>query len=99
MIHRSLAHWLIFFGLAVWPSTAIAASQGGAPPQCRAAGSVVAVPELIEASGIAISRRVPGRLWAHNDNSGQPVLFALDTRGSVTGRVRLSGATVDDWEA
>ena len=40
----------------------------------------------------------PGRLWTHND-SGQPILFALDTRGAVTARVRVTGAAVDDWEA
>jgi hypothetical protein len=53
---------------------------------------------LSEASGLAASRRTPGRFWAHND-SGQPFLFALDSSGAVTGRVRVTGATVDDWEA
>jgi hypothetical protein len=53
---------------------------------------------LSEASGLAVSRRVPGRLWSHND-SGEPVVFALDASGSVTGRVRLMGAAVEDWEA
>jgi hypothetical protein len=75
----------------------LAAQQRGST-ECRQDGLVTALPELPEASGIAVSRRVPGRLWAHND-SGQPILFALDTRGAVTGRLRLSGATVDDWEA
>jgi hypothetical protein len=36
-------------------------------------------------------------VWAHND--GEPVLFALDSRGTVTGRVQLTGARVQDWEA
>ena len=53
---------------------------------------------LPEASGVTVSRRVPGRLWTHND-SGPPVLFMLDARGGVTGRLQLRGATVDDWEA
>jgi hypothetical protein len=65
---------------------------------CRPDGAISSIPELPEASGIAVSRRVPGRLWAHND-SGQPFLFALDTRGSVTGRLQLSGVKVEDWEA
>jgi hypothetical protein len=34
----------------------------------------------------------------HND-SGEPTVFALDARGAVVGRVRLTGATVEDWEA
>ena len=54
-------------------------------------------PHLPEASGVAVSRRSPGRLWAHNDSGD--VLVALDTRGTVTGRVRVSGVKVDDWEA
>jgi hypothetical protein len=58
----------------------------------------VQIPGLSEASGLAISRQAPGRLWTHND-SGEPVVVALDARGSVTGRVRLTGATVEDWEA
>jgi len=56
------------------------------------------IPDLPEGSGVAVSRRSPERLWAHND-SGEAVLLALDTRGKVTGRVRLSGVKVEDWEA
>lgn len=84
--------------LGIAASTPVPAQQGGSPSKCQADGPVAMIPELSEASGIAVSRRVPGRLWAHND-SGQPVLFALDARGSVTGGIRLTGATVDDWEA
>jgi hypothetical protein len=41
---------------------------------------------------------MPGRLWTHND-SGQPVLFALDSRGTVIGQVQVTGAKVEDWES
>jgi hypothetical protein len=54
--------------------------------------------ELAEASGITASRRTPGAFWAVND-SEQPVIYALDAKGVVTGRVRVTGATVEDWEA
>ena len=54
--------------------------------------------DLREGSGVAASRRHPGRVWAHND-SGQPELVMLNDRGAVGARVRLAGATVDDWEA
>jgi hypothetical protein len=73
-------------------------SQAGTAPQCEVAGPLVKLPGLQEASGVAVSRRVPGRLWTHND-SGQPEIFALDTSGAVTAKIRLSGATVEDWEA
>jgi hypothetical protein len=56
------------------------------------------VPELKEASGIAASRRQPGRYWAHND-SGEPELIALDRGGRVAGRLKVAGAEVEDWEA
>jgi hypothetical protein len=78
-------------------SPAAIAGQNDAA-QCRPAGPLVQVPGLSEASGLAISRHAPGRLWSHND-SGEPVVVALDARGSVTGRVRLTGASVEDWEA
>jgi hypothetical protein len=65
---------------------------------CRVEGELTRLPALPEASGVTVSRRVPGRLWTHND-SGQAVLFSLDVRGRVTGRIQLSGATVVDWEA
>jgi hypothetical protein len=53
---------------------------------------------LPEGSGLAASRRTPGRFWSHND-SGDPTLIALDADGRVTGRLDIAGATVEDWEA
>ena len=53
--------------------------------------------EIPEASGVTLSRRSQGLLWSHND-SGAPVLFALDAEGNVRGRVRVPNVTVDDWE-
>jgi hypothetical protein len=90
---------LVLLALA-WPPSAAApaAGQSAAAPQCKPATSLVQVRELPEGSGLAASRRTPGRFWSHND-SGDPVLFALDARGAVTGRLRLTGAKVEDWEA
>ena len=81
-IPRDLTALLIAASVSAWPAQARA--QGA--PQCQPSGPVAAIPELTEASGIAISRRTPGRLWSHNDSSGA-VLIALDTKGAVTGRV------------
>ena len=91
MIHALLA--------AYWLSSVLFPQQTSpAAPSCQPAGTLVRLSQLPEASGIAASRRVPGRLWAHKD-SGEPVLFALDTRGAVTGQLALEGAKVEDWEA
>jgi hypothetical protein len=80
-------------------STYAAASQPAAAAlQCRTTAAMARLPGLAESSGLAVSRRVPGRLWTHND-SGEPILFALDARGTITSRLRLAGAGVQDWEA
>lgn len=79
------------------PSSLQGLPQAGAP-RCRPGGPVARVAELPEASGIAASRRYPGSFWAHND-SGEPFLVLLDDRGNVSRRVRLAGASIEDWEA
>src|SRR5688500_5747548 len=95
-------HWMLttVVGLAIsiGPAEVRQKPASAASARCQPSGSGVRVAELAEASGIAVSRRVPGRLWALND-SGDPTIYALDSRGSVTGRLRLTGAAVDDWEA
>ena len=68
----------------------------GAGP-CAVARGPVMLPELPEASGLAISRRTTGLLWSHNDSGNATVLFALDTSGKVRGRIRLPVLT-RDWE-
>lgn len=55
------------------------------------------LPEIPEASGLAVSRRHSGMVWAHNDSGHAPLLFAVDTSGTVRGRVRLPVRT-RDWE-
>jgi hypothetical protein len=79
--------------LSSWsPATAQTAAARCSP------GQLVRVPELPEGSGVAASRRTPGRVWAHND-SGDGGLIALNDRGAVTGRVQLPGIKVENWEA
>ena len=75
-----------------------AARPAQAAVQCRPAGPLVRVPDLPEGSGLAASLRTPGRFWALND-SGAPVLVALDENGRVAGRLRIDGAAVEDWES
>jgi hypothetical protein len=87
-----------FFALLAAASSGSATAAQNAAAPCQPAGPLVRLPGLPESSGLAVSRRTPGRLWTHND-SGGPVLFALDAGGAVTGRVRLTGADVQDWEA
>ena len=86
--------------LVMLPGVGTAEAQSGSAktPTCQVSGDLARVPELPEGSGIAASRRLPGRFWAHND-SGEASLIALDAKGTVLGQVRVAGAKVDDWEA
>jgi len=54
--------------------------------------------ELVEASGLAVSRRHPDLLWALNDSGNKPLLFALDASGADLGQVTLVGTKNRDWE-
>lgn len=74
--------------------------QREAPPalNCTPAGPLARLGGVPEASGIAVSRRAPGQLWVIND-SGAPLLSAIDTNGKPVGRVVLEGADLVDWEA
>src|SRR5688572_7072611 len=91
--------------LGLWCLVAAAAAgrcapqnEAGGQAECTAAQRVGTLPpELTEASGIAVGRRTPGILWAHND-SGEPMLFALDSTGGLIGRVRVPGVANEDWE-
>ena len=55
-------------------------------------------PDLVECSGVAVSRRHPGILWTHNDSGNDPLLFATDTLGRDLGAIVVSGAENRDWE-
>ncbi|MDX1500112.1 MAG: hypothetical protein R3176_09455 [Woeseiaceae bacterium] len=57
----------------------------------------LAYDSLDEASGLAISNRDPGLLWAVNDD-GPPVVFALGLDGSKRGKVEIRKAGHRDWE-
>jgi hypothetical protein len=62
------------------------------------ANGPVTLQGLDEASGLAFSQRTRGILWSFND-SGEPLLYALDTAGRIQGRVAVTGAAVKNWEA
>jgi hypothetical protein len=77
-----------------------------AEPLAPAGGEAVCAPdgaprplgaEIRESSGVAVSRAHAGIFWTHND-SGDPLLYAVDAGGRTVGRVRVAGAAVEDWE-
>jgi len=56
-------------------------------------------PPVTESSGATGSRGHPGRFWTINDSGNGPLLFLVDTLATISGTVRLDGATNVDWEA
>jgi hypothetical protein len=73
----------------------IEGSQRPSSAFCTTAASPVTLAALPEASGMAAGRSM---LWLHND-SGEPALIAVNQSGQQVGRVTVTGARVDDWEA
>jgi hypothetical protein len=95
MLARVTVTTMMLLGFAAANASA---SQGSGASTCRLTGNLTALAELPEASGLAASRTTAGRLWLHND-SGAPVLFAVDQQGKPAGRLTVTGARVEDWEA
>lgn len=88
----------------VWQTVAARRSATPPPPSddshelsCNTVSHGVELGSLPEASGLALSARTPGVLWSIND-SGLPVIVPIDTTGRMLGRVRITGADVNNWE-
>jgi hypothetical protein len=73
-----------------------AAAQGSESAVCKAQSPLVTLTALPEASGLAVGANAT--IWMHND-SGAPELLAVDAKGAVAGKLTLTGAKVEDWEA
>jgi hypothetical protein len=89
----SIERMTLLAALAVLPVAAAAQKN-----MCSVTSKGVAMRGLPEASGLAMSRLTPGRLWSHNDG-GEPWLVALSSNGAQQARVRITGVKVQDWEA
>ncbi|MEO7800504.1 MAG: hypothetical protein ABIR81_00815 [Ginsengibacter sp.] len=51
-----------------------------------------------EASGIAISKLNPGRIWVEQDSGNPPELIAIDTNANLVKKIPITGVTNRDWE-
>jgi hypothetical protein len=81
---------------------ALADASAPARPEVRVTGPVVAGrlenPKIVEASGLAPSRRADGILWVHNDSGHEPAIYAISQEGKHLGTVWPAGADNVDWE-
>ena len=82
--------------LIVGGQVSAAGAQGSENAVCKAQSPLVTLSALPEASGLAVGTNAT--LWMHND-SGAPELLAVDAKGAVAGKLTLTGARVEDWEA
>lgn len=85
--------------VAAAPAAAVPAlaAPAAAAFACRLDTAGIALPDAVhESSGLALNAGGDA-LWTHND-SGEPLLHLVGTDGTPRGRVRVSGATVTDWE-
>ncbi|MCH2185659.1 PE-PGRS family protein [Myxococcota bacterium] len=56
------------------------------------------IPDLSEASGLAVSRQQSDILWTHNDSGHSPVAFAFQSDGTLRAAYALQGFSNRDWE-
>ncbi|MFV2000471.1 MAG: hypothetical protein ACC654_08935 [Acidimicrobiia bacterium] len=79
---------------AVLPSATLACEIYGAIDE----NGAVASADLVEASGLTVSRVSADVLWSHNDSRDAAVLYAMTTAGENLGIYGLPGAFAFDWE-
>jgi hypothetical protein len=65
--------------------------------EAKVVGHVTAT-AIVEASGLAASRRFDGAYWTHNDSGDRARVFALKGDGSLAAEVALEGVTATDFE-
>jgi hypothetical protein len=89
---------LIVLGLTACSGPSARPARTGSAPDCNEGRLLAELPaELGEASGITPSGRTPGIFWLHNDDN-PPVIYAIDTTGTIKARVQVAGLRNYDWE-
>lgn len=85
------------------PDTSTSTAPLPQHPVCDLHGEVAVMgtvesPDLVEASGLAVSRTTPDVLWSHNDSRDGPYLYAMTTGGADLGAFEIPGTFALDWE-
>ncbi len=75
-----------------------APGDAGDADRVPVAAGALESPAIVEASGLAVSRRDPSALWVVNDGGEAPVLHRLRGAGTAAGQSRVEGAENRDWE-
>ena len=104
-----LPGWVLSRSARVWCSAAalLAGTASGLAQTTRPTAQGSGEPEavctlkddrIVEASGIAASRRTPGLYYIHNDSGDRPRVFLVDRTGRTRLTIRLKNARHVDWE-
>lgn len=88
---------LIFLAMAETGSVSAEESADEDPSGVQNVVSL-SVSALTESSGLAISHRRNNHFWSHNDSGDKARLYAFDSHGRETGKIRLNSASTIDWE-
>jgi len=100
---RDLPARTVLFGLFFWVLVGTS-SEGLAQERClefRASADTLGHfqdPEMLESSGLVVSRKNPGVIWTHNDSGDTARLFASTVDGRALGVWTLDGTVAIDWE-
>lgn len=85
--------------LLLLPLSPAAAEPPAAAPSWRLSNAGMLVASVLnEVSGIAASRRDPGRFWVLNDSGNKPALYAISNKGELLGTLEIEEAKNRDWE-
>jgi hypothetical protein len=89
---------LIFFTAGLQACKRSSAHNGAPAFSDTPEGYKLSSPMVVEASGLADSKRNPGYLWVEQDSGNPPDLFLIKHDGTVLKSVHLAGVENRDWE-
>ena len=89
---------LILIGMVVTMSHRLVAAEIPVDFQPLGDRSRIQSPDILEASGLAISPTNPALMWVINDSGGKPDIHLVGIDGSDRGKVTLRDTENLDWE-
>ena len=89
---------VVFSGCGLSRKSLADEPNGGAKFFPPATVGKISNPDIIEASGITVSKCQPNVLWTHNDSGDDAFIYAIDPAGANLGTWHVRDAQNIDWE-
>ena len=89
---------VVFSGCGLSRKSLADEPNGGAKFFPPATVGKISNPDVIEASGITVSKCQPNVLWTHNDSGDDAFIYAIDPAGANLGTWHVRNAQNIDWE-